>query len=102
MEASAIAAQVEEIARSIARDKENVGTQERTQALDTLVELKRLEQLKAIAASQSNSTYFFGDQSALGRQATDAYNVDYAEQVKSSMGGKAPSSKNNRLELGAL
>jgi len=88
MEASAIAKQVEEIARSIAQDKGNVAADERRQALNTLVELKRLEQLRAIAASQNNTTYFFGDQAALGRQATDAYNVDYAEQVKGSLGEK--------------
>lgn len=43
MEASAIAKQVEEIARSIAQDKGNVAADERRQALNTLVELKRLE-----------------------------------------------------------
>lgn len=88
MEASAIAQQVQEIARSIARDKDQITTEERTHALSTLVELRRLEQLKAIAKSQSNSTYFFGDRAVLGRDANDAYNVDYAEQVKTSFGRK--------------
>lgn len=92
MEASAIATQVEEIARSVAVDKDNISAKDRNRALGTLVELKRLEQLKAIAASSTNSTYFFGDQAALGRAATDAYNVDYAEQVKGTLaGGKGPS-----------
>ncbi|KAG6854407.1 hypothetical protein C0991_006949 [Blastosporella zonata] len=84
MEASALAAQVEELARSIAKDKESILAEERQRALTALVELRRLDQLKAIAQSKSNSTYFFGDQAALGR-ANDAYNVDYAEHIKSSI-----------------
>jgi hypothetical protein len=81
MEATAIAQQVEHIATSIAQDKEHILPEDRQQALRTLVELKRLEQLKAIAGSSSNSTYFFGDKAALGQDA-DSYNVDYAEHVK--------------------
>ncbi|RDB29775.1 Protein QmcA [Hypsizygus marmoreus] len=92
MEASAIATQVEEIARSITLDKNNVQPEDRQRALGTLVELKRLEQLKAIAASKSNSTYFFGDQAALGR-ANDAYNVDYAEHVKGGLGSARSSGR---------
>lgn len=88
MEASALAEQVEHIARSIAQDKNNIRPEERQRALSTLVELRRLEQLKAIAGSKSNSTYFFGDKAALG-QASDAYNVDYAEQVKGGLGSRA-------------
>ncbi|KAF9043765.1 hypothetical protein BDZ89DRAFT_1089923 [Hymenopellis radicata] len=88
MEASALAAQVEEIAKSIAADKANVKAADRQRALLTLVELRRLEQLKAIAASKSNSTYFFGDKAALG-QGGEAYNIDYAEHVKSGMGDRA-------------
>lgn len=92
MEASALSTQVEELARSIAKDKDNIQPEERQRALSTLVELRRLEQLKAIAQSKSNSTYFFGDQSALGR-ATDAYNVDYAEHIKGEMVGKRQPSR---------
>ncbi len=88
MEASALAAQVEEIAKSIAVDKANVKAEDRQRALLTLVELRRLDQLKAIAASKSNSTYFFGDKAALG-QGGEAYNIDYAEHVKSGMGDRA-------------
>ncbi|KAG6831063.1 hypothetical protein H0H92_012986 [Tricholoma furcatifolium] len=84
LEASALAAQVEELGRSIAKDKDNVSSVERQRALNALVELRRLEQLKAIAQSKSNSTYFFGDQAALGR-ANDAYNVDYAQHMKSAI-----------------
>ncbi|KAG6868634.1 hypothetical protein C0993_012678 [Termitomyces sp. T159_Od127] len=81
LEASALASQVEELARSIAKDKENILPDERQQALDSLIELRRLDQLKAIAQSKSNSTYFFGDQAALGR-GNDSYNIDYAEHIK--------------------
>jgi len=88
MEASAIARQIEEIAKSIAQDGSNVQPEDRHQALNALVELRRLEQLKAIAGSGNNSTYFFGDKAALGHGA-DAYNVDYAESVKGGMKKRA-------------
>jgi len=87
MEASAIAQQVENIARSLAPNKEAISPDDRRFALATLVELKRLEQLKAIAESKSNSTYFFGDKAALG-QANDAFNIDYAQQVKAGLENK--------------
>lgn len=90
MEASAIAQQIEHIASSIAEDKTNVRPEDRQRALSTLVELKRLEQLKAIAGSPSNSTYFFGDKAALGSgQGAEAYNIDYAEHVKGGLKGRA-------------
>lgn len=95
MEASAIAQQVENIARSIAEDKENIRPADRQRALNTLVELKRLEQLRAIAQSQSNSTYFFGDKAALG-MSSDAFNVDYAQNIKAGL-----DTKHSRVE-GAL
>ena len=95
MEASALAMQVEDIARSISLDKDNVGPEERQRALETLVELRRLEQLKAIAASKSNSTYFFGDRSALGRSSGDVYNIDYAEHIKNRV-------EKTRREAGAV
>jgi hypothetical protein len=88
MEASAIAKQIEHIATSIAEDKNNVRPEDRQRALNTLVQLKRLEQLKAIAGSASNSTYFFGDKAALG-QGVEAYNIDYAEQVKGGLKRRA-------------
>ncbi|EDR06299.1 uncharacterized protein LACBIDRAFT_300390 [Laccaria bicolor S238N-H82] len=83
MESSVIAQQVENIARSIAANKDDVRPEERQRALATLVDLKRLEQLRAISQSKSNSTYFFGDKSALG-VSSDAFNVDYAQHVKAS------------------
>jgi len=82
MEASALAQQVEEIGRSLSKSKDVVDPEARKIALEKLIELKRLEQLKAIAESRSNSTYFFGDRSALG---LDAYNIDYAEQIKGGL-----------------
>ena len=84
MEASAIAQQVENIARSLAPNKDVILPEHRQAALSTLVELKRLEQLRAIAESKSNSTYFFGDKAAMG-SANEAFNVDYAQQVKASL-----------------
>jgi regulator of protease activity HflC (stomatin/prohibitin superfamily) len=97
MEASAIAQQVEQIARSLAPDNKDVLPERRT-ALSTLVELKRLEQLRAIAESKSNSTYFFGDKAAMG-SANEAFNVDYAQQVKAGLEATRP--KSTRVE-GAL
>lgn len=65
MEASALASQVEELARSLSKSKDSIDLEARRMALEKLIELRRLEQLKAIAESQSNSTYFFGDQGTL-------------------------------------
>jgi len=82
MEASALAQQVEELARALSKSKDVIDTEARNIALEKLIELRRLEQLKAIAESKSNSTYFFGDRSALGQ---DPYSIDYAEQVKGGL-----------------
>ncbi|KZP32175.1 stomatin family protein [Athelia psychrophila] len=82
MEISALAQQVEELAKALSKTPDVVDPEARLVALEKLVELRRLEQLQAIASSQSNSTYFFGDRSALGQ---DGYSIDYAEQVKSGM-----------------
>lgn len=84
MEANAVAQQIEEIARSIAQDKNAIQQEDRTRALSALVELKRMEQLRAIAGSKNNTTYFFGDKAALGH-GPDPYNIDYAEQIKSGL-----------------
>jgi hypothetical protein len=88
MEASAIAQQIEHVAKSISEDKENVRPEDRQRALNALVELKRLEQLRAIAGSTSNSTYFFGDNAALGH-GVEPYNIDYAEHVKGGLKRRA-------------
>ncbi|PPQ96697.1 hypothetical protein CVT26_010249 [Gymnopilus dilepis] len=98
MEASALAQQVESIARALSGQSSSSATyseslitpEHRKLALSTLVELRRLEQLKAIAQSQSNSTYFFGDKAALGMSGNfDAFNVDYAQAVKAGIEGKS-------------
>ncbi|KAF8154799.1 hypothetical protein B0H34DRAFT_661203 [Crassisporium funariophilum] len=96
MEASAIAQQVEHIARSLApnSDPSSILPEHRQSALATLVELKRLEQLRAIAESKSNSTYFFGDKAALG-VAGDPYGVDYAQRV---MAGLEKPGQSRRVE----
>jgi hypothetical protein len=65
MEASALASQVDEIARSLAKNHEAVESSDKKAALAALVEFRRLEQLKAIAESMNNSTYFFGDKGKL-------------------------------------
>lgn len=85
MESTALAQQVDNIARSLAPSAEAVTAEHRKLALATLVELRRLEQLRAIAESKSNSTYFFGDKSALGVGSNDAFNVDYAQNVKAGL-----------------
>lgn len=89
MEASAIAQQVEAISRSLSPNSASEPTVEnRMKALNVLVELKRLEQLKAIANSQSNSTYFFGDKVSLGAGIDGAggpWGVDYAQSVKAGL-----------------
>ncbi|KAF7980754.1 hypothetical protein HWV62_36789 [Athelia sp. TMB] len=87
MEISALAQQVEELAKALSPNPDHIAPEARMSALEKLVELRRLEQLRAIASSQNNSTYFFGDRSALGQ---DGYNVDYAEQIKGGMHKKTP------------
>jgi len=95
MEASALAQQVEELARSLSKSQDVIDTEVRKIALEKLIEFKRLEQLKAIAESQSNSTYFFGDRSALGQ---DPYSIDYAERVKASLQERDGKAKARPLE----
>lgn len=84
MEASAIAQQINHIAGSLSISDDIILPEHRQAALITLVELKRLEQLRAIAESKGNSTYFFGDKAAMGT-ANEAFNVDYAQHVKASL-----------------
>ncbi|KAJ6460958.1 stomatin family protein [Mycena sanguinolenta] len=87
MEASALASQIDALAEAVAAPGTAPGPAERKQALDALIELRRLEQLRAIAKGTGNATYFFGDRAALGLNggAGDAFNVDYAEQVKGGL-----------------
>lgn len=101
MEATALAKQVEEVALSLAADKTNVTKEEKERALMALIEIRRLEQLRAIAASQSNSTYFFGDKAALG-VSSDAFNVDYAQQVKAGIEKKSANKSSTSAVAGSL
>jgi regulator of protease activity HflC (stomatin/prohibitin superfamily) len=98
MEASALASQVEEIARSLAKNADVVEPSDRKNALSALIELRRLQQLKAIAESKSNSTYFFGDKAALGQ---DSYSIDYAEQVKGGLHSRDGKATGGRETAGA-
>lgn len=97
MEATAIAHQVEAIARSLTPESVSEPTPEnRMKALQMLVELKRLEQLKAIASSPSNSTYFFGDKASVGAVVDGAggpWAVDYAQNMKAGFQSSARGAK---------
>ncbi|KAI3595154.1 band 7 protein [Moniliophthora roreri] len=84
LEAAAFAKQIEEVAQSLAVDKENVSAEDRKRALEALVELRKLEQLKGIATGKGNSTYFFGDLASLGGSPA-AYNIDFAQNRKHSI-----------------
>lgn len=75
-ESRALSAQVELVARAL---NANPGEAERRLALDTLVELRRLEQLRAIAGGKGNNTYFFGERGG-------AYDVDNMEKWKRTLG----------------
>lgn len=58
-------------------------TEMKLRALDALLELKKIEQLKAIAMGRSNSTYFFGDKAVPADKG--AYAVDNVERWKRSL-----------------
>jgi hypothetical protein len=99
MEAQALSQQIDSVALSLAGGVESeVEPHHRQQALDALLQLQRLNQLKAIASSPSNSTYFFGDKSALeGPLAgNSAYSIDFLENAK----GGHRSGKSVGKELG--
>ena len=80
-EGEAIARQVDILARSLGSPGSEVTNEDKNTALSALLELRRIEQLKAIAAGAGNATYFFGDGKRLGR---DAYDVDLTEKWKRS------------------
>ncbi|TDL28722.1 stomatin family protein [Rickenella mellea] len=85
-EGKALALQIEVVAKTLANGTGAPTEKDRTMALTALVELKRLEQLRAIANGSGNSTYFFGD--AAKGVAGDAYNIDNMEKWKSSISGR--------------
>lgn len=78
-EGEALARQVDILARSLSNREKDPSEDERKRALEALLELRRLEQLKAIARGTGNSTYFFGDAKTVGR---DAYEVENMERWK--------------------
>ncbi|KAI0336988.1 stomatin family protein [Trametopsis cervina] len=80
-EGEALADQVEVLARSLAHPSEPTPADKKA-ALQALLELRRLEQLKAIASSEGNSTYFFGDAKGAGR---DGYETDNMEKWKRTL-----------------
>ncbi|KAJ7715731.1 stomatin family protein [Mycena metata] len=82
MEATALAQQIDGVAAVVTAPGSQPGPAERREALSALI-----EQLRAIAHGTGNATYFFGDRAAmgLGAGAADAFNVDYAEQVKGGL-----------------
>ncbi|KLO20202.1 hypothetical protein SCHPADRAFT_816717 [Schizopora paradoxa] len=77
----ALARQVEVLAESLSPGQEPT-VDVKKKALDALLELRRLEQLKAIAEGHGNSTYFFGDSKGTGRE---AYEVENMERWKRSL-----------------
>jgi hypothetical protein len=56
----------------------------RAEALRALIELKRIEQLKAIASGDGNSTYFFGDRAAMKG---DVWHPDGEKRVRAAFPG---------------
>lgn len=81
-EGKALARQVEIIAESLSGPSTKPTDEDRRKALDTLIEMRRIEQLKAIAYGTSNSTYFFGDAKGTNK---DAYDVENVEKWKRSL-----------------
>ncbi|EJD03876.1 stomatin family protein [Fomitiporia mediterranea MF3/22] len=80
-EGKALSQQVDILAAALTEPNATPTNEERRKALDALLELRRLEQLKAIAAGHGNSTYFFGDSKGTGR---DSYAVENMEKWKRS------------------
>ncbi|KZW02597.1 hypothetical protein EXIGLDRAFT_732856 [Exidia glandulosa HHB12029] len=78
-DAKAIARQIHLVASALSS---NPSDQERSLALQALLEFKRLDQLRAIANGKGNNTYFFGDAKGTGR---DAYEVDNVEKWKRTL-----------------
>jgi hypothetical protein len=81
----ALADQVEIIARSLMVDGSTPSEDARRRALETIVELRRIEQLQAIAQGSSNATYFFGG----GGSAADQWQVDNDQRFKTSLASRS-------------
>jgi hypothetical protein len=84
-EGLALARQVEAVTESlISEPGQKPSEQMRLRALDALLELRKLEQLKAIAAGQANSTYFFGREGGSISERSE-YEIDNVEKWKRSL-----------------
>jgi len=83
-EGLALARQIDAVAQSLTLDTGEKPTElVKLKALDALLELRKLEQLKAIAAGHANSTYFFGKESGVGERS--GYEIDNVEKWKKSI-----------------
>ena len=83
-EGLALARQVESVAQSLMIESGEKPSKEiKSRALDALLELRRLEQLKAIAVGNANSTYFFGRET--GASERSGYEIDNVEKWKRSL-----------------
>ncbi|KAF8515827.1 stomatin family protein [Hysterangium stoloniferum] len=84
-EGVALARQIDSVAEALTLESGEKPTAEiKLKALDALLQLRRLEQLKAIAEGEANSTYFFGDESRR-TGSLNFYDVDNAEKWKQSL-----------------
>ncbi|KAF8529389.1 stomatin family protein [Gautieria morchelliformis] len=84
-EGLALARQVEAVTGSLMSEPgEKPSEQMKLHALDALLELRKLEQLKAIAAGQANSTYFFGREGGSVSERS-GYEIDNVEKWKRSL-----------------
>lgn len=77
----ALAAQIDVLARMLA-EPGKPSSEHKLKALEAFLELKRLEQLRAIAHGHGNATYFFGDAQTTAQLGKDAYGVDNWESWK--------------------
>ncbi|KAI0821079.1 hypothetical protein BC629DRAFT_1458051 [Irpex lacteus] len=81
----ALAAQIDVLARMLA-EPGKPSSEHKLKALEAFLELKRLEQLRAIAHGHGNATYFFGDGQTTAQLGKDAYRVDNWESWKRANG----------------
>ncbi|KAI0090636.1 hypothetical protein BDY19DRAFT_723895 [Irpex rosettiformis] len=88
-EGKALAAQVDILARSLGHaesESDEPSVEHKLKALDALLELRRIEQLKAIANGRGNATYFFGGSNDGGSIDTSRYGVESWESWKRAVG----------------
>lgn len=78
-EGRALAEQVNIIAQSLVGTDGTLTAVDRQNALHSLLDLRRIEQLNAIAQGNANTTYFFG-----GETGRTPYEVDKVEKLKAA------------------